>query len=91
MALTLLFTPASMNAAQYDECISRLAAAGAGAPAGRLYHVCFGSGNQLSVFDVWDSMASFEQFGQTLMPILHDLGINPGTPTISEVHSIIGG
>ena len=41
MAITVIFTPRSMDARQYDEIIKRLENAGASAPAGRLYHVCF--------------------------------------------------
>jgi hypothetical protein len=91
MALTALFTPASMNASQYDECIERLEQAGAGAPAGRLYHACFGSGDQLRVLDVWESQESFERFGQTLMPILQQLGVDPGRPDIRPLHRVIAG
>ncbi|MGH7452464.1 MAG: hypothetical protein ACRENG_14045 [bacterium] len=91
MAIGITFTPASMNAAKYDECIKRLEKAGASAPKGRLYHACYGSSDQLRVFDVWDSMESFEQFGQTLMPILQQLGVDPGKPDIREIHNIIKG
>ena len=91
MAIAVLFTPPSMNVAKYDECIRRLEQAGAGAPAGRLYHACYGSGDQLRVFDVWDSKESFERFGQTLMPILQEIGLDPGQPAISEIHNTIQG
>lgn len=91
MALGYYFAPEAMSVAQYDECIKQLEAAGAGAPAGRLYHVCFEAEGKLRVFDVWDSQASFDQFGQTLMPILAGLGVDPGTPTISPIHNIIKG
>jgi hypothetical protein len=91
MALGIYFAPASMSSEQYDQAISRLEAAGQGAPAGRLYHVAFKGGNGLQVFDVWDSQESFDAFGQTLMPILGELGINPGTPHISQVHNIVTG
>lgn len=91
MALGIYFSPSSMTTAQYDECIKRLEAAGAGAPPGRLYHVSFTIEGQTRVFDVWDSMESFEKFGQTLMPILANLGVDPGQPSISEVHNIIEG
>jgi len=91
MAITVRFTPKSMSAAQYDECIRRLEQAGAGAPKGRLYHVCYGSKDDVRVFDVWESSESFDEFGQTLMPILQELSIDPGTPEISEVHNIIPG
>ena len=91
MALGIYFSPPSMTPAQYDECIKQLDAAGASAPAGRLYHVGFAVGGNIHVFDVWDSMESFEQFGQTLMPILAGIGADPGQPSISEVHNIIQG
>ena len=91
MSITVRFTPESMTAAKYDECISRLAQAGAGAPKGRLYHVCYGSGDALRVLDVWESSESFDAFGQTLMPILQELGIDPGTPEVSQLHNIIPG
>jgi len=52
--------------AQYDECIRRLQIAEAGSPAGRSFHACYGSGDQLRVFDVWDSMKYFEKFGANI-------------------------
>ena len=91
MAITVKFTPKSMSAAQYDECIRRLEQARAGAPKGRLYHVCYGDTDNLRVIDVWESSDAFDEFGQTLMPILQELSIDPGTPEISEAHNIIPG
>jgi len=91
MAFAIAFKPASMNAAQYDETIRRLAAAGAGAPKGRLYHACHGEGSDLRVVDVWESMETFEKFGQTLMPILKEIGVDPGTPDIRPIHNVING
>jgi hypothetical protein len=80
-----------MTAPKYDACIRKLAAAGAGKPAGRLYHACFGPPEKLAVFDVWDSQASFDRSGQTLMPILAELGIDPGQPQVMPVHNVIEG
>jgi hypothetical protein len=91
MAITVVFTPVSMTTAQYDEVIERLEQAGAGTPAGRLYHVCSHSGDQLRITDVWESGETFEQFGQTLMPLLQQLGVDPGQPAISPVHNIVKG
>ena len=91
MAFAISFSPASMNTSKYDECIKQLAEAGAGAPAGRLYHACYGDPEKVQVFDVWDSMESFDAFGQILMPILQGLGIDPGTPAVQEIHNIIKG
>jgi hypothetical protein len=41
------------------------------------------------VFDVWTSQAAFDKFGKTLMPILQQLGIDPGKPTVMPVHKVI--
>jgi hypothetical protein len=38
-----------MTAAQYDEIIRRLEAAGAGAPEGRLYHASYGDTDQVAI------------------------------------------
>jgi hypothetical protein len=91
MAIAISFTPVSMNAVQYDECIRRLQIAEAGSPHGRSFHACYGSGDQLRVFDVWDSMESFEKFGQRLMPILKDIGIDLGQPEVQEIHNLLKG
>ena len=45
----------------------------------------------IQVFDVWESQESFEAFGATLVPIMTELGADPGTPMISPVHNIIKG
>lgn len=74
MALGIYFAPQSMSQDQYDEVIRRLEAAGAGVPEGRTYHCAFALGGGLHVFDVWDSQETFDAFGQTLMPILADVG-----------------
>ena len=91
MALSLYFSPSSFTPAKYDDTISRLEAAGAGAPAGRLYHVALESNGLIQVFDIWDSQESFEAFGKTLLPIMAKLGADPGEPRVMPVHNIIEG
>jgi len=91
MALGFYFTPSSFSPETYDETIKRLEAAGAGAPAGRLYHVALEAEGQIQVFDVWDSQESFEAFGATLLPIMAAVGADPGEPMVSPVHNIIKG
>ena len=89
MAIGIYFSPASLNETKYNEAMKRLAAAGAGSPKGRSYHVCFGSGDQLKVFEVWNSQADFDAFGPTLMPILAAIGIDPGQPMVELVQNIV--
>ena len=89
MAIGIYFAPAAMSAAKYDECIKLLKKAGAGNPAGRSYHAAFGPPDKLMVFDVWTSQAAFDRFGKTLMPILQQLGIDSGQPSVMPVHKVI--
>ena len=91
MALGLYFSPSSFTKEKYDEGIKRLEAAGAGAPAGRTYHFALEADGLIQVFDVWDSQESFEAFGATLVPIMNELGADPGQPQISPIHNIILG
>ena len=91
MAVVLRFEPQGMTSAKYDEIIKRLDQAGAGTPAGRLYHVCFGDPNNLRVSDIWESREAFEKFGETLKPIMQEMGFAPPEIEFFEVHNIIVG
>jgi hypothetical protein len=91
MALGFYFTPSGFTPAKYDDALARLEAAGAGAPAGRLYHAALESDGLIQVFDVWDSQESFEAFGATLLPIMEEIGADPGQPQVAPVRNIIVG
>ena len=91
MALGFYFSPSSFTPAVYDDAIRRLEAAGATAPAGRRYHVALEADGLIQVFDVWDSQESFEAFGKTLLPIMAEVGADPGKPQVMPVHNIIEG
>ena len=89
MAIGVYFAPGAMSAEKYNECIKLLRKAGAGSPPGRSYHASFGPKDKLMVFDVWTSQAAFDKFGKTLMPILQQLGIDPGQPNVMPMHRVI--
>src|SRR5579859_3674523 len=91
MALGMYFTPSSFTSARYDDTLKRLEDAGAGSPPGRLYHVAMEADGLIQVFDVWESEATFQAFGKTLLPIMKDLEADPGQPQASPVHNIIKG
>lgn len=91
MALGFYFTPSGFTPDVYDDVIKRVEAAGAGAPAGRLYHTAMDAGGQIQVFDVWESQEAFEAFGATLLPIMAELGADPGQPMVMPVHNIVKG
>ena len=91
MALGMYFHPESMSADAYDRVMRRLDEAGAGSPPGREYHCAFAVGDNIHVFDIWESQESFERFGQTLLPILQEEGIDPGQLDVSPIHNVVHG
>ena len=46
---------------------------------------------KINVFDVWESQEAFDAFGATLMPILTELGVDPGAPVVMPVRNVIVG
>jgi hypothetical protein len=91
MSILVRFAPASaVTTQQYDETISRLESDGGDFPPdGMDYHCAFMADGNLRVSEIWDSKEQWEAFGQRLMPILADVGIEPGAPEILEVHNTI--
>jgi hypothetical protein len=91
MPMGLYFMPEGFTKEKYDEAIAKLQDAGAGSPAGRTYHVAMESNGTIQVFDIWESMEAFEAFGEALLPIMSELGVDPGEPMVAEVHNVIVG
>ncbi len=90
MSIVVRFNPANLTSRQYDESVRRLEAAGTWPPDGLDYHVCFGSDGDLRVSEIWDSREELEAFGERLMPILADVGIEfAGEPDVFEVHNSV--
>jgi hypothetical protein len=91
MSFIFTFSSPDFTKAKYDSTIQKLKDAGAGAPKGRSIHIAFGDPENLHVTDVWESMEDFQAFGQTLMPILKELDVDPGQPDVQPVHNVILG
>ena len=90
MSLVVRFHPNSMTTAMYEEAVRRVEEACAFPPDGMDYHVCFGPEGDLRVSEIWDSQEQFEAFGERLMPILADVGIQfSGGPEILEIHNTV--
>ena len=90
MSIVVRFNPVSLTAEKYQESIRRIEEAEVEfPPEGLDYHVCFGSEGNLRVSEVWDSREQLETFGEQLMPILAETGIEfSSEPEILEVHNI---
>jgi len=91
MALGIYFVHQGFTPEKYGSAIKQLEAAGAGVPKGRTYHVALESEGAIQVFDIWESQADFEAFGQTLIPILTGLGVELKDPMVANVHNVIKG
>jgi hypothetical protein len=89
MAVSVYLNPKGMTLEQFAEIHRRLEAAGHGRESERLHHSCFGEEGNLMVYDIWESPESFQKFGEVLMPILADVGVDPGQPAILTLHKLI--
>jgi hypothetical protein len=89
MSILVRFTPASLTTDQYDQTITKLEEQGDFPPDGLDYHVCFGTDGELKVSEIWDSEEQLQAFGERLMPVLSDAGIDPGEPQLIPIHRVI--
>jgi hypothetical protein len=89
MAIATYFHPKAMTLEQFEEIHERLDKAGERNNPHRLHHSCFGEDGSLMVYDIWDSQESFRAFGEVLMPILAEVGVEPGEPMVMPVHKLI--
>jgi hypothetical protein len=89
MSIVVRFHPANLTAERYDESHPKVEAAGF-PPDGLDYHVCFGSADNLTVSEIWDSREQFEAWGEKLMPVLTESGIEfSGEPEVFEIHNLV--
>ena len=89
MTVVVRFQPDNLTAERYDESHPKVEEAGF-PPDGLDYHVCFGSPENLRVSEIWDSREQFEAWGEKLMPVLTEAGIEfSGEPEVFEVHNLV--
>jgi hypothetical protein len=88
VAIAVYFHPKGMTLKQFEESHRQLDDAGASTPPGRIHHSCFGEDGDLMVYQVWESREHFQAFGETLMPILAKVGIDPGEPSVMALHRL---
>ena len=90
MSIVVRFSPTNLTTEKYDATTAKMQEAGLQWPADGLeMHVCFGPDGDLRVSEIWDSREKFEAFGEKLMPLLADAGIEfSGEPEIYDVHNL---
>jgi len=90
MSIVVRFHPTNLIIAQYEDVVRREEATGRFPPDGREYHVCFVTDGDLHVSEIWDSQERLQAYGEVLMPILADAGIQfSAEPEVFQVHNII--
>lgn len=95
MAIVAVFQGPGLTQDAYEASIEKLTGRKGGmkAPsdwpvAGLLAHVAGNGPTGFRVVDVWESEQSFQSFGNALMPILNELGIE-AQPEIYPAHTVV--
>jgi hypothetical protein len=90
MSIVVRFSPIDLTKETYDATVKRLTDAGDFPADGLAYHICFGDDGSLRVSEIWDSIEQFGAFGERLMPVMAEAGIELSSdPEIFEVHNIV--
>ncbi len=97
MPVVAVFQSPSFTQEQYEESVRRLTGGTSRleSPAdwpvgGLLAHVAGQGESGFRVVDVWESEDAFRRFGETLMPILQEIGVE-GQPEIYPAHTFVSG
>jgi hypothetical protein len=90
MPIVVRFAPPNVTSDQYDHASAKVTEMmGEALPDGCQLHVAFkGSDGSFFVSEIWDSKEQWAAFGEKLMPMLADLGIDPGEPQVFDVHNL---
>jgi hypothetical protein len=90
MCILVRFTNTSPTTTeQYDESVQRLRQVGDFPPDGMEYHVSFVADGNIRVSEIWESRGQLNAFAERLIPVLADMGVEPGEPEIFQIHNII--
>ena len=89
MAVAIYFHPTTLNEQQYRAVVSQLEKDGQWPPAGLVHHSCFGEGDNLMVYEVWETQDALDSFGQRLMPVLQQQDVDPGQPQVMPVVNVL--
>ena len=88
MSIVVRFQPAGLTKETYDRVDKIIEEGPDWPPEGLKVHVCFGEDGDLRVSEIWDSREQFDAFGERLMPVLEENGVElSGEPEVFEVHN----
>ena len=96
MAIVVVLDMPGMTQAQYEQSAEKVA--GRPGPvkspadwpvAGLISHTAAPTETGWLVVDVWESEEAFQQFGETLVPILQELGLSDVQPRTYPVFNVV--
>ena len=95
MAIVAVFQSPSLTQERYEESVrkltggrDRMESPGDWPVEGLLAHIAGQGETGFRVVDVWESEDAFGRFGETLMPILQEIGVE-GEPEIYPAHTFV--
>lgn len=96
MAIVAVFHSPSLTRENYEESVRRLTngaktrmeSVGDWPVEGLLVHIAGPTANGFRVVDVWESEDALRRFGEKLMPIMKEIGID-AVPETYEAHAFI--
>jgi len=95
MPVVAVFQSPSLTQERYEESVAKLAGGKSRmeSPAdwpvdGLLAHVAGQGANGFRVVDVWESEEAFQRFGNALMPVLQEIGVQ-GEPEVYPAHTFV--
>ena len=95
MAVVAVFQSPSLTQEKYEQSVvrvsggkSRMEAPSDWPVEGLLAHIAGDGENGFRVIDVWESEEAFNRFGETLMPILEEVGVE-GRPEVYPAHTFV--
>jgi hypothetical protein len=93
--IVAVFQSPSLTQQRYEESVRRLTGGKSRleSPAdwpvnGLIAHIAGEGENGFRVVDVWESEDAFRRFGETLMPVLQEIGVE-GQPEIYPSHTFV--
>jgi len=89
VAVAIYFHPPTLNEQQYRTVVDQLEKDGKWPPAGLVHHSCFGEGDGLMVYEVWESQERLDEFGQRLRPALQEHQVEPGQVQVMPVVNLV--
>jgi hypothetical protein len=90
MTILVRYFPANLTTEQYNEVLRRLEEDGPFPDAAMDLHISYGQEGNLRVSEIWDSAEQMQAFGEKLMPILADVGIEMAAePEVIEIRNSV--